>query len=332
MDNLTHSLAGLLLSRAGLDRLTPRAAPILLLAANAPDIDVVTALGGSLNYLHYHRHITHSVVALSLLPLVCVAVVRLVSRKPVNWLGGYVIALIGVISHLLFDLTNIYGIRLLAPFSGRWFRLDITSVVDFWIWGALFLAVFAPMLSRMVNAEIGASAGKRGGAYRGFAVAALVFIVLYNGARYVVHERVVATLDSRVYSGAAPSRVGAFPSAASLVRWRGVAETAAVVSVQDVDVTTDFDPGGGRLYYKPEPSPALEAAGSTPLFQEFLRFSQFPLYQVTPAEQSANATRVEAMDLRFGDPQAPGFVATAIVDSQLRVERAWFQFGGPRPR
>ena len=60
MDPLTHTATGLLLSRAGLNRWTPLATPILILAANAPDIDVVTAAGGSLNYLHYHRHLTHS--------------------------------------------------------------------------------------------------------------------------------------------------------------------------------------------------------------------------------------------------------------------------------
>jgi hypothetical protein len=42
---------GLALSRAGLNRLTPQATAILLLAANAPDIDVVSAAGGSLAYL-----------------------------------------------------------------------------------------------------------------------------------------------------------------------------------------------------------------------------------------------------------------------------------------
>src|SRR5271157_6305162 len=60
MDPLTHTATGLFLSRIGLKRWTPLATPILLLAANAPDIDIVTASGGSLSYLHYHRHLTHS--------------------------------------------------------------------------------------------------------------------------------------------------------------------------------------------------------------------------------------------------------------------------------
>ena len=68
MDPLTHTATGLFLSRAGLNRLTPQAAPILMLAANAPDIDIVTTAGGSLNYLHYHRHLTHSLAAMPVGP------------------------------------------------------------------------------------------------------------------------------------------------------------------------------------------------------------------------------------------------------------------------
>jgi inner membrane protein len=332
VDNLTHSLTGILLARAGLDRFTPRAAWILFLAANAPDADAVSAFGGSLNYLHYHRYLTHSLVALPLLPLACVVAVRVASRKPLNWAGAYLIALIGVASHLVLDLTNVYGVRLLLPFSGTWFHWDITSVIDFWIWGVLLMAMLAPFLARLVNAEIGAGAPARGGARRGFAVFALAALIFYDGARYLIHARAVATLDSRVYSGAAPLRVAAFPSGASLFRWRGMAETADAVSIQEVDLLGEFDPNTGRVFYKPEPSPGLETARRTPVFQQFLRFSQLPFWQVTPAEQAEGATQVEAMDLRFGDPQEPGFVATAIVDANQHVLRAWFQFGGPRPR
>jgi len=332
VDNITHSLTGLVLSRAGLERLTPRAAWILLLAANAPDIDVVSAFGGSLTYLHYHRHLTHSLVALPVLPLFCVLVVRFVSRKPVNWLGAYVIAFIGVASHLVLDLTNTYGVRLLLPFSGQWLHWDITNVIDFWIWGVLFISTCAPVLARLVNAEIGATGRSRGGARQGFAIFAVLFLTFYEGARSVAHARALSTLESRVYSGAAPSRVAALPGPVSLFTWRGIAETSDMVSIVDVNLLGDFDPASGRTFYKPESSPAIEAARRAPVFQEFLRFSQYPFWQVTPAEQAEGGTRVEAMDLRFGDPRAPGFVATAVLDANQRVIRAWYQFGVARPR
>src|SRR6266567_3008663 len=134
MDLLTHTATGLFLSRAGLKRWTPLATPIVMLAANAPDIDIVTASGGSLNYLHYHRHLTHSLVAMPIMALLPLLVVRAVARKPIRWWGAYGAAWIALVSHLLLDLTNAYGIRLLLPFSARWLRLDLTSIIDLWIW------------------------------------------------------------------------------------------------------------------------------------------------------------------------------------------------------
>ena len=235
-----------MLARAGLDRFTPHATWILLLAANAPDIDVVSAFGGSLSYLHYHRHLTHSLVALPVMALLCVLAVRLVSRKPVNWLGAYCIALIGVASHLLLDWTNVYGVRLLLPFSARWLRLDITGVIDFWIWGALLLAIFAPMLSRLVNSEIGATRPAGGGARRGFAIFAIAFLMVYDGARYVTQARVVETLDSRIYSGAASQRTAAFPTG-NILQWRGLVETGDAFHFEDVNLLTEFDPTTGRV-------------------------------------------------------------------------------------
>lgn len=332
MDNLTHSLTGILLSRAGFNRLTPQAPWILFLAANAPDIDAVSAFGGSLNYLHYHRNITHSLVMLPVLPLLCVLAVRVLSRKPFNWLGAYFMAFVGVASHLILDLTNIYGVRLLLPFSGRWLRLDITGVIDFWIWGALLLAMFAPVLARLVNAEIGAATQAKGGAQRGFAIFALALLLLYDGGRYIAHARAVDILESRIYAGSAPRRVAALAASANPFQWRGVVETPESYVIEDVNLLGEFAPAAGHTFFKPDPSPALDAARRTRVFQEFLRFSQYPLWQVSPAEQADGGTRVEAMDLRFGDPQELGFVATVILDAHQQVTREWFQFGRPQPR
>ena len=46
MDNLTHSLIGVALSRAGLNRVTPHATAILLLAVNLPDLDIISLVDG----------------------------------------------------------------------------------------------------------------------------------------------------------------------------------------------------------------------------------------------------------------------------------------------
>ncbi|HLY18740.1 MAG TPA: metal-dependent hydrolase [Bryobacteraceae bacterium] len=323
MDPLTHSVTGLFLGRAGLNRCCAQAPWILVLAANAPDIDIVTLAGGQLNYLNYHRHLTHSLAASPVMALLPLLVVRPFTRKPFRWLPAYAISLLAVASHLLLDYTNVYGIRFLLPFSGRWFRLDITSVVDLWIWAVLLLGLAGPLLVRLVNAEIGAHPKTSG---RGFAVFALLFLLLYNAGRGVLHSRAVAALDSRMYAGAAPQRVAALPGPVNPLAWRGLAETADSYSVSDFNLLAEFDPSRAVIFYKAEPGGAVQAANSTPEFRDFFRFSQFPLERAIPVADPDGATRVEAMDLRFGTPARPGFVATAIVDSRLRAVRTWFSF------
>src|SRR5215211_6929723 len=85
MDNLTHSLVGLTAAKAGLEKLSPGATALCLLAANAPDADIVVlAFGDRWTFLQHHRGITHAIVgviALALvLPLLFYAVDRLWSR------------------------------------------------------------------------------------------------------------------------------------------------------------------------------------------------------------------------------------------------------------
>lgn len=331
MENLTHTLTGLFLSHAGLNRLTPRATAILLLASNAPDVDIVTALGGSLNYLHYHRHITHSLVFAPVLAVLAVLIVRLIGREPLPWIPSILVALAGVLSHLLLDLTNVYGIRIMLPFSAHWFRWDITNIVDLWIWAILLISLVAPLLAKLVNAEIGA---RKRSPYpgRGFAIFALVFVAIYSFGRFVLHNRATAILDARVYAGAAPARVAAFPGPANPLLWRGLVETSDAYRVFDLNLVRVFDPSDGQVFLKAAPAPAIDAANQTSTFREYLRFSQFPLWRALPAPDVAGGTRVEVMDLRFGTPVSPGFVCTAILDSQLRVIRSWFQFGAASPR
>ena len=316
MDNLTHTLTGLMLSRAGLDRWHPRAALVLMLSANAPDLDIVSGAGGAVCYMQYHRWYTHSVVMLPLMALLCALLVCLFARSLRHFRQAWLLSLVGVGSHLLLDWTNSYGIRLLLPFSPRWFALDLFNIVDVWIWAVLLLGVAAPLISGLVSSEMGARAGRG----RGIAIFALLFVMLYAGARYALHERAIAVLQSRIYQGAAPRRVGAIPGAANPFAWRGVVESANAVSVHRVNLLSEFDPDAGQREYQAEESPALDAARATREFQVMEDFDQYPLLRATPEGGKERGTRVELLDLRYP------FVATAIVDETNRVRRAWLRF------
>lgn len=146
MDNITHSLVGLALAETGLKRATPLATATLVIAANFPDIDIVTGLSGSLFYLEHHRGITHALAALPVLSLLLAALIFWYSR----WKGRGArfaplagLSLLGIVTHPLLDLLNSYGWRPFLPWNHRWFYGDTAFVIDPWLWvflgGALFI-------------------------------------------------------------------------------------------------------------------------------------------------------------------------------------------------
>jgi inner membrane protein len=153
MDNLTHSLIGLAAAKAGLEKLSPGTTTLCVLAANAPDGDILALLvGGRWAYLQHHRGITHSIVgslALALaLPMVFYFGDRLIAkvrqREPRLKLKGLLIAsLLVTATHPIMDWTNNYGMRFLLPWNSRWFYGDFVFIIDPFIWlvlgGAAFL-------------------------------------------------------------------------------------------------------------------------------------------------------------------------------------------------
>ncbi len=318
-----------MLARAGVGKKVPRAGLLLMVAANAPDIDIVSWFGGPVVYLEYHRWFTHAIAAMPFMAALSMGIAWLFARgKPFPWLRALGAALVGVASHLLLDFTNVYGIRLLLPFRPDWLRLDITNIVDLWIWGIFALAVIAPALGKLVNSEIGAKSDSR----RGWAICALLLVGGYEYGRYLAHERALATLDARIYNGEAPSRVAAFPTSWNALKWRGLVETPDAYRLFDLDLAGDFNPGGGTLLYKAEPNPAIVAASRDPVFQRFMSFSAFRLWRTLPVAEPEGATEVRLFDLRFGTPQNPGFVTTGIVNPSGALESSAFGFGRLRPR
>ena len=55
MDNVTHTLFALTLARTPLGRAGRGTTMALVLASNAPDIDIVATVGGGPSYLTWHR-------------------------------------------------------------------------------------------------------------------------------------------------------------------------------------------------------------------------------------------------------------------------------------
>jgi len=148
MDNLTHSLAGALLGQTGLKRLTGRAMPTLIIAANLPDLDALATLIGP-SSLALRRGLTHGPIAMIVLPLILTAATLAWNRwrplrdgPPVRPGALLLLAFIGTLSHPALDWLNSYGIRLLEPFSSRWYAGDTLFIIDPWLWLALILGLW----------------------------------------------------------------------------------------------------------------------------------------------------------------------------------------------
>ena len=212
MENLTHTMVGLMMARCGLEKTTIRGAGMMMLAANAPDIDAIFWFNRQ-HYLDYHRSYTHSFAFAPLMALLPMLLVR----AQFSW-KAYAAAVAGVLSHLLLDWTNPYGIQLLLPFSHRRVMLDITNIADVWIWAILFVGLLAPLLVEYCD---------EGRAHRSdcrrvsmWAWIALAALVTYEGARFALHAKAIQMLESRTYQGRSATaddrRAGGFLSSRAL--------------------------------------------------------------------------------------------------------------------
>ncbi len=306
MDNLTHSLTALALSRAGLNRFSPRATLILIVAANLPDIDIVSGILGPITYLDYHRGLTHSLALLPLMALFPALLAMGLARSRAGFLGAYLLSLIGVASHLLLDWTNSYGIRLLLPFSGEWLHADLNAIVDVWLWAFLLLAFLGPLLGRLVSSEIGAKPGSG----QGLAIFALSCFLIYDYGRYLAHQRALAALDSRIYDGVSSRRVAAFPDMFSPLKWTGWVETETSFLRFDMNQLFPFDPAASTRVYKPASPAFIDMVRGNETFRVFRKFAIYPMWSVSPAAEPEGATQVELRDQRFP------FVATAVISGQ----------------
>lgn len=336
MDNLTHSLTGVLLARTGLARGVPFGTALAVGAANFADIDIIAGAKSWICYLHYHRGFTHS---LAWLPLAAAAPLLpwwLLARRrgPVSravWLRAYLVSLAAAFTHPLLDLLNVYGIRLWTPFTERWYHLDLLFIVDVWVWAILLICALGPMLARLVYSEI----GFRGQPGRGMAWLGLGGFAAVIGLRALLHEQAIQQLNSRVYGGEPPRRVMATPSPGNPWKWTGVVETRSTWRLAPVEAGRPFDPEAGAVFYKPDIERFLPAIRATETGRVFLHFSQAQCWSATPAADPEGAVLVRVADLRFGPPEGNAFAATFLIDAQGRVLREEFSFGRraslPRP-
>ncbi len=139
MEPLTHALSGVVVGYALPGKHRWQLAAWAALAAAAPDADVFF-IRTPLEYIEYHRGITHSLVGGLGLALLLALIPWLLRRHsripgdappfswslPLAWLIGYLL----ILHHIYLDCMNSYGTQIFLPFSDLRVRLNALFIVD----------------------------------------------------------------------------------------------------------------------------------------------------------------------------------------------------------
>jgi inner membrane protein len=185
VDNVTHTLAGLVVGHAALylrgrrwqvaagghraeaavDEPAITSATLLIsaLANNLPDLDFLYRgiTPGRLGYLLHHRGHTHTLLATLPLALLCLAGVAALLRlrgqrlAPASWGFLLAVAVLGGLLHVTMDFGNNYGVHPFWPFDEHWYYGDAVFIIEPWLMIALAGAAFGASRSRVARALIG---------------------------------------------------------------------------------------------------------------------------------------------------------------------------------
>src|SRR5215472_7490738 len=334
MDPLTHAMASLTLQRAAFPRLSRAVTLAVVLVGTIADVDLFSTYFGPSPYLTFNRTYFHSLLAALAFSLILVLPFFFLKPKtsniPIPRASIFLAAFAAALLHLVLDVCQTSGVQLLWPFSTRRFAFDWLPSLDLWLLAILLAGVLLPLLSGLVSEEIGAS--RKGPRGRLGAILALCILFLYLGSRMVFHGDAAATLQSRLYRGELPRRVAAFPESNSPFHWRGIVETER--ALHDVQVPVgpgaDFDASSAITTYKPEPSPALDAARNSAVARRFLQVARFPKASV---EQTPTGYHVILRAFPDSRDSSSGLRVQALVDTDpsgklLSEEFAWVPSSG----
>ena len=241
--------------------------------------------------------------------------------KP-NWFLIWLFSLIAVLSHLLLDFTNSYGLRPFFPFNPRWYAWSIVSIYEPLMWAALIAALVMPAIFGLADSEIGARRKPFRG--RGWAIAALLFIVVLYGVRNAEHQRALNLLRATALTEPI-LRSAAEPHPVNPFHWQGLAETADFCQTFSIDTRADnVDTDTGDVFYKPPVTAAALVAKRSYLGRIYLDWPSWPLVtdigaQPAPGSEAIpdlptplpNWHTVEFRDLRFFAPAGLPGVAKA---------------------
>ncbi len=325
MDPVTHFMTGAVLSRAGFNRKAAYATLAMTLAAEAPDLDVLWGIKGPVAAFEHHRGWTHAFIGLPIEAAVVTGVIwlghRALERRrrarhrpmdaaPIHWLRLYLFSFIALASHILLDWTNNYGVRPFFPFNPRWYAGSFVFIIEPVMLLLLLAALIAPALFGLVSSEVGARRPLYRG--RGWAIAALVGILMLWGLRVLERSKAIELARNADLNGEAVVRATADPYPINPFRWQTIVETPLLYQVGTVNTLTDEVVANRQadVFRKPATTLSALVAKRSWLGHVYLDWSQYPIVTETGTDPDG-LTTVTFRDLRFIYPvPIPGRDAT----------------------
>jgi len=315
MEPVTHFLTGACLARAGFNRKTAYATLAMTLAAEAPDLDVVWSIRGPVAAFQHHRGWTHTFVGVPIEAAVVVGAVWLwdwwkvrraraqpAARRPETlpprWGLLYGFAVIALLSHILLDWTNNYGVRPFFPFNPHWYSGSFVFIFEPVMFLLLLIGLLAPVLFGLVNSEVGARRERFRG--RGWAIFALVSVALLWGWRGWERMTAQQLALGGDFGGAGIVRSTVSPYPVTPFTWHAVVETAGFYQLATIDtwngtVATSVQED---VFHKSPVTLAMLTAKRSWLGEVYLDWSQFPLVTDGGPNQDG-VSEVTFRDLRF---------------------------------
>jgi inner membrane protein len=211
-------------------------------------------------------------------------------EESVDARGLLLVAAIGVWSHPLLDLLNVYGVRLLMPFSEHWFKADALFIIDPWVWGLLLGALVLGGLRRTPRPARYAL-----GVFAGYA---MVMTALGKVGRDIVTQQTGVSTRTMV----AP--VFANPLRRSVLRDLGNEYESGELFF---GLPSKYVSSGRMSIGRDQPGVAEAIASGNARW--FLRWARFPVFTSEPA---GLAWRVMINDIRFGRIGGVSWAGTSV--------------------